>query len=137
MAFLTKYLEHTFKVEIMRMGSDVVVYRPEKDRFGENQDKLEGNVIGRFRAVYYENNESVIGSATLTAFNSSTSRYEKIPMLIALYDHVLGGCKQMPMLDDLVSVNGHVYEFNAITDIDDLGKLIMFTLWRRDDGGRV
>ena len=133
MALNTKYEEHKVEVELKRWGTEVIVFRPDVDRFHE-EDEIKGRILGTFTGLYHETNESVIGAATLMGFASATTRYEKIPMVMCLMRDIP---KEEMRVGDVIQVNGKQYQFNGLTDLDDLHKVADITMAVLDDGGYV
>ena len=132
MALLWKYQRHKLEVELMREGTDVVVWRYDTDEYGEPRQR--GRIVGMFRGLYHEVNESVIGAATLQGFMSATTRYKKIPMVMCLMDELP---KEEIQVGDFLDVNGNTYQFQGLTDFLDQGIIADLTLGVLDDGGYV
>ena len=133
MALNTKFEEHKVEVELMRWGQKVTVFRPQRDRFHEDRQDF-GKLLGVFPGLYHETNESVIGAATLMGMASATTRYEKIPMIMCLVRDLP---EEEMRVGDIVEVGGKRYQFNGLTDLDDLHKVADITLAVLDDGGYV
>ena len=133
MALNHKYEAHKVEVELRRWGTNVTVYRPKRDRFHEDHYD-QGEVLGTFIGLYHESNESVIGAATLMGMTSATTRYEKIPMVMCLMRDIPS---EEMRVGDIVEVNGKQYQFNGLTDPEDLHEVADITLAVLDDGGYV